>query len=202
MSADVFTKIYESPEWDRREILRYAACREADGRISALLEECIAEIEPLLSYKVCFARFPVASAGEELCLGFATVKSRALAKNLYSCKEAVLFAATVGLAADRLCARYASLSPAKSLLFDAIGTERVEALCDAFCAEIKAEAEADGGFTRPRFSAGYGDLPLDLQRDIFRALSPERRIGAYLRESLIASPSKTVTAIVGVGKNN
>jgi cobalamin-dependent methionine synthase I len=154
----------------------------------------------MLSYKVCFARFPVTDWGEELELGFARVKSAALAKNLASCEEIVLFAATAGLAADRLCARYASLSPAKALLFDAIGTERVEALCDAFCDEMKAEAEKRGGFTRPRFSAGYGDLPLSLQREIFRALSPEKHIGAYLRESLIASPSKTVTAIIGVGK--
>jgi cobalamin-dependent methionine synthase I len=77
----------------------------------------------------------------------------------------------------------------------------VESLCDAFCAELKAEAMENGCFTRPRFSAGYGDLPLSLQKDIFRALSPEKHIGAALRESLIVSPSKTVTAIVGIGKN-
>ena len=200
MTGAVFVKNYAAPPWGRREILRYAACREADTRTPALMDDCIKEIEPLLSYRVCFARFPVKREGEWLDLGFARVQSIALEKNLDACEEIVLFAATVGLAPDRLSARYASVSPAKALLFDAIGTERVEALCDAFCAEVKEEAEKNGCFARPRFSAGYGDLALALQRDIFRALSPERHIGASLRESLIASPAKTVTAIVGISR--
>jgi hypothetical protein len=202
MNGVVFVKSYSAPEWNRREILRYARCAEADERTSALMEECIAEIEPMLCYRVCFARFPVEIAGQEIDLGFAKVQSKALERNLASCREIVLFAATVGLAPERGAARYARVSPAKALFFDAIGAERVEALCDTFCAEIKAEAEKNGGFVRPRFSAGYGDLPLALQKDIFRALSPEKHIGACLGESLIASPAKTVTAIVGVGKNN
>lgn len=201
MTGTVFVKNYAAPPWNRREILRYAACGQADGRTQALMEQCIAEIEPMLCYRVCFTRFPIEAEGDALDLGFASVQSCALAKNLSSCGEIVLFAATVGLAPDRLTARYASVSPAKALFFDAIGAERVEALCDAFCAELKANESEKGGFTRPRFSAGYGDLPLALQKDIFRALSPERNIGATLRESLIVSPSKTVTAIVGIGKN-
>ncbi len=201
MTGAVFVKNYSAPPWNRREIMRYASCTGADGRTTALMEECIAEIEPMLSYRVCFAHFPLEISVGELDIGFARVQSRGLAKNLASCKEIVLFAATVGLAPDRLTARYASRSPAKALFFDAIGAERVEALCDAFCAELKAGAAGNGCFTRPRFSVGYGDLPLELQKEIFRALSPERHIGATLRESLIISPAKTVTAIVGIGKN-
>ncbi len=202
MTGTVFVKNYSAPPWNKREILRYAACGEADGRTTALMEECIAEIEPMLSYRVCFARFPLKKMENELDLGFAKVQSRDLAKNLASCDEIVLFAATVGLAPDRLTARYATASPAKALFFDAIGAERIESLCDAFCAELKADAALRGCSVRPRFSAGYGDLPLALQKEIFRALSPERHIGATLRESLIMSPAKTVTAIVGIEKNN
>jgi len=202
MTGAVFTKNYAAPPMNRHEILRYAGSRDGDARTLALMEECIAEIEPQLSYRVCFARFPLEFKEGGIDLGFARVHSRGLAKNLASCGEIVLFAATVGLAPDRLTARYRGTSPAKSLFFDAIGAERVEALCDAFCTEIRAEESARGRFTRPRFSPGYGDLPLELQRDIFRALSPERHIGASLRESLIVSPAKTVTAIVGIEKNN
>jgi len=202
MTGAVFVKNYPAPVWSRREILRYASCGEADERTKALLEECMAESEPVLCYKVCYARFPLEVCGDELLLGFARTSSKGLRKNLASCREIVLFAATVGLGTERLAARYAHIAPAKSLLFDAIGTERVEALCDAFCGEIREKTEAAGGFTRPRFSPGYGDLPLSLQKDIFRVLSPEKHIGASLRESLIISPAKTVTAVVGIGKNN
>lgn len=202
MTGTVFVKNYAAPEWNRREILRYAACREASGETEALLEECIRECAPVLSYKVCFARFPAEISGEEADLGFARIKSKALCKNLASCRETVVFAATVGLGIDRLAMRYARFSPAKAFMLDAIGSERAEALCDAFNAEIKAEAERAGGFTRPRFSPGYGDLPLELQKDIFRVLSPEKYIGASLCESMLISPMKSVTAIIGVGADN
>ena len=49
-----------------------------------------------------------------------------------------------------------------------------------------------------RFSPGYGDLPLEFQREIFRALDVPRRIGVSLGSSCLMSPSKSVTAIVGI----
>ena len=51
----------------------------------------------------------------------------------------------------------------------------------------------------PGFSPGYGDLPLDLQREIFAALDCPKRIGVSLNESLLMSPSKSVSAIIGLG---
>lgn len=51
---------------------------------------------------------------------------------------------------------------------------------------------------KPRFSAGYGDLPLEVQKDIFRVLDCPRKIGLTLNDSLLMSPTKSVTAIVGI----
>ena len=51
---------------------------------------------------------------------------------------------------------------------------------------------------RPRFSAGYGDLSLSVQKDIFSVLDCARKIGLTLNDSLIMSPSKSVTAVVGI----
>ena len=44
-------------------------------------------------------------------------------------------------------------------------------------------------FTRPRFSPGYGDLPLTVQKDFFRVLDCTRKIGLSLNDSLLMSPS-------------
>ncbi|MBQ5601557.1 MAG: Vitamin B12 dependent methionine synthase activation subunit, partial [Clostridia bacterium] len=71
----------------------------------------------------------------------------------------------------------------------------IEALCDAFCADIKKEYNTG---LEPRFSPGYGDLPLSAQKNIFAVLDPERRIGLTLNSSLLMSPSKSVTAFVGL----
>ena len=55
-----------------------------------------------------------------------------------------------------------------------------------------------GLHTRARFSPGYGDLKLSSQKDIFRVLDCSRKIGLSLNDSLLMSPSKSVTAIIGV----
>ena len=194
---------FSEPPLDRREALRYAGARELPPEQAPLFEECVAELLPLLSYKVCWRFFPVAVPTasspsqincEELDLGFAKVASKSLAANLSGCKKILLFAATVGIAPDRLVAKYGRISPVKALFCQAIGAERIEALCDVFCKEITSQE----GPLRPRFSPGYGDLPLELQSQIFAVLDCNRKIGLSLTGSLLMTPTKSVTAIAGV----
>lgn len=175
---------------DRREIARYAGC--PGDVLPPLLEECLAEAEKAVANRVAWAVYPLAFTDEGLDLGFAGTASRDLMKNLLGCERIVLFAATVGPGPDRLARKYARLSPAKAQLFQAIGAERVETLCDAFCRDFGKEIPL-----RPRFSPGYGDLPLTLQREIFAALELEKTLGLTLGENLLMTPTKSVTAIAG-----
>lgn len=206
MSAELFspgvplTLRYAPPPVDRREIWRYAGCRGAAGApLEALLEDCLAEALPALDYRACACAYPVVRASGALELGFAAVRSESLAKNLAGCGRVLLFAATVGLELDRLIARAQSGAPARALLLQAIGAERIEALADAVAADARADAARRGLAVRPRFSPGYGDLPLALQREIFAALDCPRRIGLTLGGSLLMTPTKSVTALIGAG---
>ena len=198
----LLVRTYEAPPVDRREIIRYMGARELTEELETMLEDCLREAESQLRYAVCWREFPVTAGAETVDLGFAKVESASLARNLAGCDRVILFAATVGLGLDRLIARYSRLQPVKGLMFQAIGTERVEALCDVFNGEIKARAAETGGYTRPRFSPGYGDLPLALQTEIFRVLDCSRKIGLSLNASLLMSPTKSVTAMIGVGRDN
>lgn len=199
MSTVICVKSYSPPPVERREILRYAGAKDASPEITGIMEECLGEIEGKLACRVCFGEFPVKRHDGIIDLGFARTESSDLKKNLADCGRIVVFAATVGLELDRLIARYSRLSPVKALMFQAIGAERIEALCDVFSAEVSASAAREGLRTRPRFSPGYGDLPLAIQQDIFAALDCPKKIGLTLNESLLMSPSKSVTAIIGIG---
>lgn len=190
---------FSLPPICRREVLRYAGMKAEAPEISALLTELLAEAEPSLTPLVCWQEFPILRTGERLDLGFTKTDSEALRRNLTGCDQITLFAATLGLPYDRLITRYSRISPAKALLLQALGAERIEALCDTFCQKIRQEAEAAGLHTVPRFSPGYGDFPLEIQAEIFRVLDCPRRIGLTLNESLLMSPSKSVTALVGMG---
>lgn len=199
MNGTIRVCTFPSPPVDRREILRYAGVRGDVSELDGLLDECIEESAAQLTYKVCWREFEITERGNTLDLGIFSTDSADLRRNLRGCKGGVVFAATVGIGLDRLIARYGSISPTRALLLQAIGAERIEALCDAFNNEITARAKQNGQHTRPRFSPGYGDLPLEAQREFFSALDCSRKIGLTLNESLLMSPSKSVTAIIGTG---
>lgn len=193
MHNTVLRKTYSALPVCEKEILRYCGCKDSDNEISRLLHSLLNEAEKVLEYKICYRQFPVSIHNDICDLGFTTVQSSALAKNLKNCKSIMLFAATTGLGIDRLIAKYNRTSPSKAVIMQAIGAERTEALCDAFCDDISQEFNL-----KPRFSPGYGDLPIHLQKDIFSVLDCPRQIGLTLNDSMLMSPSKSVTAIVGI----
>lgn len=195
----VLLKHYKTPPIDKEEILRYAGMKQATPEIDALISDCLLEAGPALSYRVCYGEFPVSICGDTVNLSFTKTTSCDLAKNLAGCKSIVLFAATVGIGIDRLVSRYERLSPSRALILTAIGAERIEALCNCFNNEVKKEKEAFGLYTRPRFSPGYGDLSLEIQTHILSVLDCNRKIGLNLNNSLLMSPTKSVTALIGVG---
>lgn len=198
--ASAFLHTYEPPPVSRREILRYMGERAPSDEVLALLGSCLEEVGDALTYRVCGRIYPLTWEANGMDLGFAHVTSRDLAKTLTGCDRILVFAATVGLGIDRLIARYNRLSPVRALCMQAIGSERVEALCDAFCQDVTARTQEKGDRVGKRFSPGYGDLPLTLQREIFDALGCTKRLGITLQDSLLMIPTKSVTAIMGIGK--
>ena len=190
--STVSVKSYAAPPLNCAEIWRYAGVKEPTAELEALLAECLQQTEGKLSYRVCWT--------EDRALPFGNEHFALLEEHLRGCESVILFAATVGGELDRLIAREQLLSPAKAVLLSAVGAERVEALCDAFCADVEAEAKERGLYPRSRFSPGYGDLPLRVQKDVFRTLDLTRKLGMTLNESLLMYPTKSVTAIIGLGR--
>lgn len=196
MSASI-VKTYAAPPFCETEALRYAGCKTADESVERLLRECFETCKDKISYRVCYAEYPLRIDGDVCRFGGMELCSKNLARRVTGCDRMLVFAATIGVEIDRLIAKYGRLSPSKALLLQAIGTERIESLCDAFCEDMRKEKQA---FLTERFSAGYGDLALSAQRDIFATLDCSKKIGVCLNESLLMSPSKSVTAFVGVSE--
>lgn len=190
----VEVKTFSAPPIDEREILRYAGSQNADGDLRALLQECLLESENALSYRACYCRL---STADFFRLVDGAKQSKGVQARLCGCDEVILFAASVGLGIDRLMEKYGKISPLKALLFQAVGAERIESLCECLCGYLQSEY----GELTARFSAGYGDFPLSAQKDIFRLLSCPKHIGVSLTDSLLMTPTKSVTAFVGVGKS-
>ena len=202
----IFVKKYEETDENlainEREFLRYAGYlglpESMDEGVREIYSQVIEEMKGAFSYQVCYRRMEVVWENGMPRFALET-DSKDLAKCLQGSKEVILFAATIGLEIDRRIAKYQRFSPTKALLLQAYGAERVETLCNAFCKELRQQAEAEGMRCTPRFSPGYGDLPLETQKEVFRLLDCYRKIGISLNDSLLMTPSKSVTAMFGLG---
>lgn len=198
MEENITVMEFAPPPVDKSEILRYARVREATPEILALLEECLLEAQDVFTYKVVYRTFPMSCDRYRLSLGFGEYESEYLSHGIGTCTRIMPFVATVGQGIDFLIKRYEVLSPAKAHMLDAIGSERVESLCDAFCAYVeKIENEKDNR-TRPRVSPGYGDIPFEMQKDIFAVLDCQRKIGIALGARYLMTPRKSVAAAIGM----
>ena len=200
MYNGVTVRRYPAAPPDRAQVLRYAGIRREDAGLRALVDECLTLSAGAFEWAACRAVWPLRRTGELVDCGFAALRSRSLTGALEDCEAVAAFAATVGFGIDRLLQRYGHLSVARAAVLQAVGTAQIEQLCDVVCAEIAQEAAAQGLYARPRFSPGYGDVPLTLQTELFAALDVPHRIGVTLTDSLLMAPSKSVTALVGLSR--
>ena len=126
------------------------------------------------------------------------IPSAHLARHLKDCGAAYLFAATLGAETDRLLRRAAVTDMSRAVILQACAASLLEAYCDACCDGLSREAAPEGLFLRPRFSPGYGDFPIAFQRPLLEALEAPKRIGLTATAALMLTPTKSVTAIVGL----
>ena len=198
---------------DLKEVARYLGYRKVavpDVDVSALMEKVAKEMQSVIKPQAVFEVFDLdcrvkpdndtsVTFGLDPEVSFAdvTLHSKDLGANLKDCSKVALVAATIGPQVDALIRRYSSTDSVYASILQATGAMYIEEVVDLLNAEIKKIAETQGLKTRPRYSPGYGDVPLDIQRDFFRLL-PCTRIGLTLMDTLIMAPEKSVTAFIGL----
>lgn len=189
----------------RRDIARhlgYKHIEDLDEVTAARIEDCIKEVESASEYKRVYHTFPIIWDIDSCEFAGIKIYSEDLRKNLKCCSEAVMLAVTIGPAIDRLIRRAEVTDVSKAVILQAVGAEVVEAYCNQVNDVIKADMEAKGYSVRPRFSPGYGDLPLELQQEFERVLQMRKNIGISLSDTNIMTPSKSITAVIGVKYNS
>ncbi len=184
---------------DKSEAARYMGVRgEPDNAVKDLLdhyEPIVREkLRPNFVYRdsgIEFRENGVYLSALEILLTGNDIK-----KHLKGCKRAIVFAATVSAEADKLIRQTAVTDVAGSLAVDCLCSAAIEQLCGKIEELIFSETEVK--YRTWRFSPGYGDLPLTIQKDLLTVLNAQRRIGLTVTESCLMIPSKSVSAIIGI----
>lgn len=187
---------------NREEILRYLGYKDSGvtERMEQLLNRCEAETLKILQSKYIYRRFPIEKGYDGIRIpGTALVLfGNDIQEHLKNCNEIFLLGATAGVELDKRIRRYMVTEPDVGVVMDSCGIQAVEQIADLAEKEMEQEVSAEGCHLTWRFSPGYGDLPLETQRELVRVLDTHRKIGVSLTESCLMVPSKSVTAILGI----
>ncbi len=182
---------------NKKLVLRFLKVRgEATKEVKELLDDCINEFKSYVSYKACYRVFDLSVGDNSVGFGDEMVlNSENLKKNLNGCDKALVFVATTSLSVDRLIHKYSNTQISRALVIDAVASASVEAFCDILCEKFEADFDAD---TSPRFSPGYGDLDICVQKQVVDLCDATRQVGVTLSKKFTMIPRKSVSAIVGI----
>lgn len=158
------------------------------------IDLCIGEFNKVVDYRYAYTCAPVDFVEDNICdLGFGNIISKNLCDNLKGCKIAIVFAVTTGIGVDRLLNKLSITSQAKHFITDGVASAAAESFCDYVDNMLRK-----GEGVPHRFSPGYGDLSLDIQPDLLNMLNAAKNLGITLNKSLLMTPVKSITAIMGV----
>jgi len=186
----------------RREILRYMKIRPeaADDALLARVEEEVEALALLAAPAAVCERYPLRMGDDGwLAVGPESLVSRTLSKNLSGCHAVWLFAATLGPGIDQRIRRSQSRDMLSALMDQAVGAAMTEEWVEIVCKKLR-DSLLEGEVCPPRFSPGFGDLPLERQEIFQKLLHMDRAIGIHLTESWLMLPAKSVTAFMGIRK--
>lgn len=187
---------------DRGEILRYLGWKgsQIPPSLEETLQRCMQEALEAAAPAFFFLRSPVRHTpqGELLERFPLLLPGKDIAAHLAHSQEAFLLCATIGLPIERLIRTRLLTAPEEGVILDACATQAIEQTADLAEAEVEALCRAEGHGITWRYSPGYGDLPLAVQGDLIRLTDAPRKIGLSVNDSLLMTPGKSVTAILGV----
>lgn len=185
-----------------KEAIRYLGygLHAVDQRTLSMAADSFRELEQVENAKFVYRIFSLNILEENrLQIGNMKIESKNLAKSLAGCEECVLIGATLGASVDMLLRRYMVADVAKAVVMQACAAALLEEFCDIEQENLARELEAEGRYLRPRFSPGYGDFAITHQRELLEHLDAGRRAGITLTEGLMLVPTKSITAVAGIG---
>ncbi len=189
---------------NRAEALRYMGCNKSidTKNIEPLLDKCEEELLTAIKPRYCYRIFDINIHKAHVDLKDCRLKPEGndIVRHLSGCTAAVVMAATLSADTDRLINKYKVQDMTSAFILDCMASAAIEQVCDKAEREIAKAAEIKN--MTWRFSPGYGDLPITIQKQLISTVNAERLIGLTVTDSNILIPRKSVTAIIGISQNN
>lgn len=184
---------------NKDELYRYIGT--PDDNVRGIIDECETELIELVKpgfvwklFEIEFDDSGVRVLGTDIVLTGNSIK-----KHLDGCNKLAMLAVTLSSEADKLIRKYQISNMAKAVVMDAIASVAVEQVCNI--AEEDIKQYLPNMYFTYRFGVGYGDLPLELEKDILEVLQGSKTIGLCATDANILTPLKSVVCVIGISEN-
>ncbi len=185
---------------DEKEMLRYAGIPQKENFPETEIREAVNDARTLAVPRGIWQHFPydpetgLLGNGETAFI----LRGRAIRNHLRHSFTVTALAVTVGSAIEEASdACFRENRYVRGLLLDAAATAMTEQLADELETYIKSQAEKRGAGITSRFSPGYGDWPIEEQKNFCRLLGTDA-IGLSVTDHFMLTPRKSVTAVIGL----
>lgn len=186
-----------------KEIYRYmgypAEYQDIPSTLEYMVNEEIGAAIPLLLPK---ATYLTCDYDKEInCIitpdGTLKITGSGVQNHLIKCTKATIFTCTVGAAIEPMIdAYFKSGEFTRAIILDAIGSAAVEYVADTINQYTYAAAHRQKHYLVSRFSPGYGDWDLSIQKELVHAAGGQA-IDIQVTESSLLIPRKSVSGIIG-----
>lgn len=169
--------------------------------ITPLLKKCEDTLLSEVNLRYCYKVFDIEKTEDFINIidtGL-VLKGKSIYNHLEDCSKAVLMACTLSDKVDRLISRLNIIDMSSSLITDSMASALIEQFCNEV--EYKIKKDLDIKNMTWRFSPGYGDFPIDIQKNFIKTINADKQIGLTVTDSNILIPRKSVTAVIGISEN-
>ncbi len=176
--------------------------RQRSPHLVEAAARAIEEGTPLLRPAVLCREVAVQALQHERLLlrGGGRLSGPLIARHLGRAEKVVAVLCTIGSELEGRVAEAMSSNMVHGLALDGVGSAAVEALAQAACQRLAAEAALEGLSTTMSLSPGMVGWPVDEgQPEVFDLLDGAR-IGVTLTQSCLMIPRKSLSFVVGVGR--
>lgn len=159
----------------------------------------IKKSKKLCSLKTAYKKIKIKKSQDKIFLENGNeIQSKNLLNLLANSEEIIFMASTVG--ADIIKERDKQIksgNPVYGIILDATASETADAGLDWIQNFLNKQLAIKGLKLTTRFSPGYGDLDLSVQKIIYKTLNL-KKIGIYITKKYLLLPEKSVLAIAGI----
>ena len=184
---------------NRAAALRYMGyTEEPDARISAVIDECEAELLKEARPQFVWRVFNIMRAGHDLYLSDCDfyLEGKDIAEHLRGCDKAAVVCSTLSSDTDRFLKKLDVSDSMKAVISDALANAMIDQVSEEARQDILANMP--GYSTTWCYGAGYGDFPIECAPLLIASVDAVRKIGVCCTATHMLTPRKTIIGVVGL----